>query len=116
MSYQENGLNISLEAAADLSGAQFRGVVVNASGQITLAALDNVFVGVLQDNPDAIGQAAAVRFTGVTKAVAGAAVTAGGRLVTDANGAFIPVGANSNPGATALESGAAGEIIAILLD
>ena len=77
-------------AAADLSGAttslagpnnsgQFLAVKLTASRQVNLANTGGEAVlGILQNTP-AQGQAADIGFVGVSKAVVGAAVAAGGR-------------------------------------
>ena len=75
-----------LVAAADLRTKQFYCVKVDSAAKIALcsAAGESVF-GVLQNDPNT-GEAAAVMTTGVTKAVAGAALAAGAYVTTDANG------------------------------
>ena len=104
MSYNVAKMDFTIEASADLSAEQFRAVTVVAGGA-AVAGLDAAdIVGILQNNPDAAGQA-------------GAAISRGDRLVSDANGDLIPVGANNNPIATALEDASgAGSIIAVVLD
>lgn len=115
MSFDNDGLNYTIEASADLSAEQFRGVVI-ASGGAAVAGADVVIAGVLQNDPEAVGQAANVRSKGVSKAQAGAAVARGARLQTDANGDFITA-AGSNAVATALEAASgSGSIFAVLLD
>ncbi len=114
MSFDNDGLNYTIEASADLSAEHYRAVIVSATGA-AVAGLDADINGVLQNNPDAIGQAANVRSKGVSKARVGGAVVRGARLSTDAAGDFVSGG--GNPVATALEAGSAsGSIIAVLLD
>ena len=117
MSYNVAKMDFTIEASADLSAEQFRAVTVVAGGA-AVAGLDAAdIVGILQNNPDAAGQACVVQNKGVARAQAGAAISRGDRLVSDANGDLIPVGANNNPIATALEDASgAGSIIAVVLD
>jgi hypothetical protein len=72
---------------------QFLVVYINASRQVTIAAAaTQVPYGILQNTPD-IGQAADVGIIGVTKAVAGAAITVNAGVVglmADSNGRLIP--------------------------
>ena len=115
MSFDNDGLNYTIEASADLSAEQFRAVVI-AAGGAAVAGADVVIAGVLQNDPEAVGQAANIRSKGVSKGQAGAAVARGARLQTDANGDFITA-AGSNDVGTALEAASgAGSIFAVLLD
>lgn len=117
MSFNSPKLDFTVEASADLSADQFRAVRVVAAGAEVAATLDGDTVGILQNNPDAAGQACVVQNKGVAQAQVGAAVARGDRLVVDAAGDLIPIGANTNPVATALEAGSgANSIIAVLLD
>lgn len=66
-----------LVAAEDLSGGQFRLVAIDADNAVALvSASGGHAVGVLQNRP-AAGEAASVEMLGITKAVAGGALTAG---------------------------------------
>lgn len=82
---------ITIPAAADLSAKQFRGINYNGA----VSGLGDHCVGVLQNKPVS-GDAAQVAISGVTKAVAGAAVAAGAKLMTDANGKFITAVASAS--------------------
>lgn len=76
-----------LEASGDLSAAQYRGVVLDANGEVALAGAGERILGVLQNKPSAQGQAATVSGPGdTTKMVAGAAVVLGANVTTDASG------------------------------
>lgn len=74
-------------AGADLSALQFRFVKLNSSGlvvAITLAA--DRAIGILQDKPSASGRSAEIMCDGISKLVAGQAMTAGNSVGPDANG------------------------------
>ncbi|MGH2351770.1 MAG: hypothetical protein ACRDJN_09175, partial [Chloroflexota bacterium] len=59
MAYEIPGHTNTLVAAVDLSGQQYRFVVVNASGQAAIPALGARAIGVLQNAPEA-GEAGTV--------------------------------------------------------
>lgn len=87
MAYEVAGpasLQISFEAAADLSAAQYKFVKLDTNGKIVVCDTDGeVALGVLQDNPVA-GQAGNVMLYGVTKVLikASEAIAAGSAIGT----------------------------------
>ncbi len=114
MSFNSPKLDFTVEASADLSAEQFRAVVVGASGA-AVAGADADILGILQNNPDAAGQACVVQNKGVAQAQVGGVVTRGARLSSDGSGDLVSGGGNAI--ATALEAGSgAGSVIAVLLD
>lgn len=134
MSYEEHLKSISLNADATLgiytgvpgqpgsavpnSGMQYRFVKVTGAHQVGLAtAAGDVVIGVMQNKPQKPGQAATVGFTGVTNVIAGAAISAGASLVSDANGRAVPVGATPSGGKKLIAIGiaaGAGELVAAM--
>jgi hypothetical protein len=116
VSYEQPGFKISLLASADLSTHQYKFVDVNSSGQLALASNGGRAIGVLQNKPTS-GQVGELTHDGISKVVAGAAVTAGNEIMSDASGRAI-LGVSTNQGlGVALESaGGAGVLIAVLLD
>jgi hypothetical protein len=130
MAFQQNGLDITLVAGADLSAKQFYAVKVNSSGRAVLAAAGEAAVGFLQNDP-ASGQAGTIRVGGVSKAVAGGSVAAGalvtsnvdgkvvahtgGRTDTSDSGAAADPLIGSNVIGVALTGGASGEVISVLV-
>lgn len=117
MSFNAVKTDITLEASADLSAQQFRGVIVNSSAKVAVAGADAKVVGILQNNPDSAGQAAVVQYKGIARCKAGEALaTPGVRVFTDASGNVVSAGTN-NPVGTLLEAASgAGSIVAVLLD
>jgi hypothetical protein len=95
--------------------AQYLAVKLSAVADRTVllvaASTDDVY-GILQNTP-ALGQAADVGLWGVSKAVAGAAVTRGARLMIDTNGRVITwvSGATNTFVGFALESAAAANAV-----
>lgn len=94
-------------AAADLSTKQFYAVAITGSRAVNLASTggENVY-GILQNKPST-GEAADIGIMGVSKAVAGAVVTAGNFLMTDTAGRLVPATGTSARVAQAIESAAA---------
>jgi hypothetical protein len=78
-----------LTAAADLSAKQFRFVKITADFAVNVCSgATDCPNGVLQDKPVS-GAAADVMTFGISKVVAGGSISAGDRIMTDANGAAI---------------------------
>lgn len=78
-------------ASADLSTTgQFLAVTISGSRTVNLATSSTTgpIYGVLQNNPTS-GQAADVGIAGISKMVAGAAITAGAELMINASSQFI---------------------------
>lgn len=130
MAFEEQVVQISIPAGADLSAIQFQGVKLNSTGQaIVVASAQEVFIGFLQNKPDAAGKAALVAVAGRAKVKAGAAVTIGDVLEADSTGRVIKATAltlneaspntlNNWPAACGIAmsaAGAAGDIIDALI-
>lgn len=116
MSFNAVKTDITLEASADLSAEQFRGVVINATGQAAVAGADAKVAGILQNNPDAAGQSCVVQYKGIARCVVDGALAAGIRVYTDASGNLSSTGTNNPVGTTVEVASGAGSIIAVLLD
>lgn len=114
MAYELGKQNLSLNAGADFSTAQFLGLVVSSEDVASIAGADATIIGVLQNTPPA-GAAAGVTTNGATKAVAGGAVTAGDLVGTDANGKFV-TGASVTVGIALTDAAAADCVFTIELD
>ncbi|MFQ5798841.1 MAG: hypothetical protein ACE5H0_09135 [Bacteroidota bacterium] len=82
MAVSHDGLDVSLEAAADLSSLQYCFVKLDTSGKAAApGANDRDTIGVLQnDDADAAGKAAVVRVNGTTKLIANEAINEGSFL------------------------------------
>lgn len=109
---------ISLPANADLSASQYCGVTINASGNLVLPGAGAPIVGILYTKPTALGRAGEVMppGSGVLKGkVATGGCTAGDDLKVDATGAFLTAVSTNLAVGKALATGAAGDIIPVLL-
>lgn len=115
MTTQQRLLTISLEAAADLSLLQFRFMELS-SGQVqAVSGAGGNSVGVLQNDPAAQGRAAEVAFGGIVKVEAGATVTQDADVQSDAVGRAIDASTGDRVLGVALDAGAIGELIRVLL-
>ena len=114
MAYTESNTSVTLVAGADLRTHQFKFVSVNSSGLVVLTGDDARAQGVLLNAPNT-GEAAEVSIDGIVKVECGAAVTRGGRVASGANGAAKNADTGSVDLGTALETGASGRVISILL-
>jgi hypothetical protein len=103
-------------AAADLSAKQFYAVKITGPRAVNLASTGGEAIyGILQNNPIS-GLAADVGIDGVTKAVIGAAVTAGDFLMTDTSGRLITSTGSNHRVAQTLETGStAGQLVTVFV-
>jgi hypothetical protein len=107
--------SITREAGADLSAAQYKGVVLDANGKVVVAGAGAKILGILQNDPVA-GAAATVMVIGQSFAKISGAVTPGTGLVTAADGTFVNGdGVITESGALGLDSAAAGTVAGVLL-
>lgn len=117
MAFEIPGFAFSLEAASDLSAGQHHFVEVDSSGQIALVnGSGDTVDGVLQNDPDAQGQAGTVINDGISKVVAGAAVAQGALVMSNASGRAITATSGNFVAGRALEAATAdAEVISVLL-
>ena len=103
-------------AAADLSSSQFYAVKITAARAVNLASTGGEYIyGILQNKPTS-GQAADVGILGISKAIAGAAYSAGVALMTDTSGRLITATGTNHRVATSIEAAtAAGQLITVAL-
>lgn len=81
----------NLIAGADLSAKQYFAVTASTATDrmVVVSGAGDDAVGILQNKPTS-GLPAEVKYMGYSKAVAGATITTGARLMTDASGKLIP--------------------------
>lgn len=114
MAYIEEATCVTLIAGADLRTHQFKFVSVAADGEVELTADNAKAQGVLLNAPNT-GEAATVAISGIVKVECGATVTRGGDVASGANGEAKDAVTASEVLGTALETGADGRIVSILL-
>ena len=131
MAYEESLRSITLNADASIAqftgvpgqpgsasphgGKQYHFVRVTGQHQCGLAGSGDADVmGVLQNKPQNVGNAATVGLRGVSKVVADGAITAGADVTVSANGRATTGGANV-VGQALTTTANAGELISVLL-
>ena len=103
--------------AASTAGYQYRFVKVTSGLTVGLCSANNDnSIGVLQSKPQVTGQAVTVGLRGVSFVVAGAAVTAGDKVMPDTSGRAVTLtGSNTFAGTALAAASAAGELIPVLI-
>jgi hypothetical protein len=87
MSVEIPGFKYSKEAGADLSTKQFHFVKLNNAGQVVpVAAITDRPIGILQNKPTAIGQAAEIMADGISRLIGSADHAIGDALGMSATG------------------------------
>ena len=117
MSYEIPGFSFPLPSAADYrtGNGQFRFVKVNSSGKAVQTVAAEVAIGVRQNTPNT-DQAMTIVNSGISLVEAGAAVTAGSLVQSDATGrAIVATTGNAILGQAMETASAAGVLIAVLL-
>lgn len=103
----------TLEAGADLSGAQYGIVRQSAANVCKIGSLgtDSALVGVLQNAPQS-GEFATIADGGISKVIAGAAITQAALITVNSSARAIAAGSGDMVVGRALEAaGADGDII-----
>jgi len=131
MAYEESLRSISLDADASLAGytgvpgtpgsaepnygKQYTFVKITGAHQVGLAvAAADPVVGVLQNKPQRVGQAATVGIRGVTNVIASAAINAGDKVGTTATGTAVTAAADVL-GIAITSAAGPGQLVSILL-
>jgi hypothetical protein len=116
MAYEIPGFSFTLPSAADYrTGAgQFRFVTVNSSGKAVAASAAGKTIGVRQNKPN-LNEAMTIVGNGIVFVEAGAAITCGASVETDATGRAITLAAGIAQGVALETASAAGVQIAVLL-
>lgn len=84
--YEEKVVAINAEAGQDLSAKQFHFGTIAADGQVDPTGLGALADGVIYDNVGAAGRALTLAVDGVVRVKAGAGITRGDLVSSDANG------------------------------
>lgn len=131
MAYEESLRSITLNADSSLAvytnvpglpgsanpngGKQYHFVKVTGVHQCGLADADDTVIGVLQNKPQAAGNAATVGIRGVSKVIADGVLTAGTEVTVSADGQATSGGAGPKVGVALTSAANAGEIVSVLL-
>lgn len=102
--------------AAKTNGGQYLFAVADVSGYGTTSVSGARIDGVIQNKVNGAGQGLTVQINGVSKLLCNGTVAVGDRLRSDANGGGTTTATNLHEsGAIALEAGASGAYIAVLV-
>lgn len=113
--YEIPGFKHTLLAGVDLRTSQFRFVDVNNAGRAVLPTVNGRAIAVIQNKPNT-GEACELMFTGISKVVASAPITAGANVTTGADGRVATAAAGNRVVGIALEAAAtAGDYLPILI-
>lgn len=116
MSFYHLGDRVTKLAGADLSASTMKLVKDNGSGAAVLCGAGESPLGVLMNDPTS-GQPATIQHGGTVKVMAGAAVTVGAKVASDASARVVTATSGTHPVGTALEAASgAGAIIAVKLE
>jgi len=118
MAYEENLVCVTRPAGADLSGAQYHVVQVDAAGDVILATQGDLpILGILQNNP-ADTQAATVAISGISKVHTMAAADEAVRVGVGATDGQVEVAGTGDVvvGTVVESSGAANDIASISIN
>lgn len=93
MSEYGPGIDWTLVAVPDMSAHQYRVAMIASGGvstqkTLTASQAGDAGIGIIQNKPQS-GEAVRVRFVGISKAIAGAAVVAGDVLRANATGFLV---------------------------
>lgn len=101
-------------AAADLSALQYTAVDVTAAGAVNSATAAQEIVGILQNDPTS-GQSAEVMVSGISKVVAGGAISAGAMCEVGAGGKLVTIAAGVAVAKALTAAAGDGDLITVLL-
>lgn len=104
----------SYPASADLSAAQYKFVVFDATPELALAGAGAGPAFCLLDKPDAQGENGTILLVGKGKVTAGAAVNAGDLITPDANGDAVTAVAGDMVAGVALDDAVDGDVFTFL--
>lgn len=132
MAYDETLRSVSLDADASLAvwtgvpgqpgsaaspnhgGKQYHFVTVTGNGIVGVAGASDDVIGVVQNKPQVVGEAATVAYLGISRVIAAKALSAGDKVTAAADGKATTGGANV-VGIVITGTAAAGEVASVLL-
>jgi hypothetical protein len=117
MAFEQRINPIAVPSSGDLSASQFCFVALDSSGRAVLPSAGADAVGVLQDKPKSLGDASEVQPLdgSISKVLCGGTITAGAQVATDVAGKAVAAVSTNFILGNALEAGATGKIISVLL-
>ncbi|MFW9991925.1 MAG: hypothetical protein ACFFD4_07675 [Candidatus Odinarchaeota archaeon] len=121
MATEQEQVCITVKAEGDLSGKQFRLMQMTNAGYGTTclhSGTQAVMLGILQNKPAAYGRSAKICTMGLTKAVAGAAISSLGFIGAGTDGCVAAVSTESHNiiGRNLQTASGTGELIECIID
>jgi hypothetical protein len=116
MSTAQVGFCISVPTGQSFTSLQYTPVVINTSADAVQATAAKNIVGIIQNTPDnSTDSVANVAIIGKTRAVLGGTVTVGEQLQVGSGGTGLVAFSSGVAVALALEAGASGDTVTVLL-
>jgi len=112
----DDQLKLSIPCSADLTDYQHRFANLSGADAVSFAGAGEVTLGILQNNPDAIGKGASIAVAGVSMLELGGTVTRLAWLKSDAAGRGVATTTDTNVvGAIALAAGVITDKIPVII-
>jgi len=117
MTIQITGQTLTVEASGDLSGDQYKFMRIDGNGRAVRASTGQSVIGVLQNKPSGLGQAATIWGPGsISKVIAGAPLAPNRNVAPDANGsAQVSVNSFHFLAGTTISDGVSGGPVSVLI-
>ena len=115
MSFQQSLQTRSVPVTADMTSKQYY-IMKASSGSMAVCGAGQQPIGVIQDTPAASGRPGCLGFDGVSKVVAGAAISAGAYVSSDSAGKAVTAASGDFPlGIAESAATADGDVISVNL-
>jgi hypothetical protein len=115
MAFEQGLQTISMPVNADMSAKQYF-IMKASAGKAAVAGAGQQPIGILQDDPAADGRAGCIGIDGISKVVAGAAISAGAYVASDANGKAVTAASGDIAVGIAVTAASAdGDVISVQL-
>ena len=114
MSFAQDGMYYARNAGADLSAKLFHLAKVDTDADLVLAGDGEAVAGVITEAA-AADSPVTIQYGGIAKVVCGGSITAGAKVASDANGQAVLATTGEFAVGMALEAGASGRVIAVML-
>ena len=114
--YEHTLVNITFEAAGDLSLKQFHFCKMDTAGRVLAASVaGELCIGVLQGKPAALGRDAVIAYQGVSIVEAAGNISPGQLVTTNNAGKAVLAATGNRVLGTAITPGASGAQMAVML-
>ena len=114
MSFAQEGMYYARNAGADLSAKLFHLAKIDTDSDIILAGDGDACAGVITEAAVA-DKPVTIQYGGIAKVICGGTIAAGAKVASDGNGQGVLATTGEFAIGMALEAGASGRIIAVML-